>query len=182
MIIFFGPVGAGKSVQGELLAEKFGWKWLSTGQMFRTSEDPEVKQILASGELIDDQTTFGVVKEAFAREKDAERVILDGFPRTMPQAEWLLNDGNELGRNVAVVIAIDVSDETIVERLAGRGREEDTPEKIKRRMEIYRSNTNPILDYFGDHKVAVLHVKGEGSVEEIHAKIVDELKAKQLVG
>lgn len=182
MILLFGPVGAGKSVQGELLAKKFGWTWLSTGQMFRSSEDPEVKQILAAGELIDDETTYGVVQEAFGKEKDAEHIILDGFPRTMAQAAWLIGDVNGLGRTVRAVIALDVSDEEIITRLAGRGREEDTPEKITRRMEIYRASTNPILDYFADNGVEVAHVDGNHSVEDVHEEIVAALKEKQIVG
>ncbi|HEY1085115.1 MAG TPA: nucleoside monophosphate kinase [Candidatus Saccharimonadales bacterium] len=181
MILLFGPVGAGKSVQGELLAERFGWKWLSTGQMFRASEDEEVKKILASGELMDDQTTFGVVQEAFQKEKDANRVILDGFPRTMPQAQWLLSEESRLGREVAIVVALDVSDDVIIERLAGRGRAEDAPDKIKRRMEIYREQTNPILEYFSEHGVKLAHIDGDGGIEMIHERIVAALKSAEIV-
>lgn len=182
MILLFGPVGAGKSVQGEKLADRLGWKWLSTGQMFRASEDPEVKRILAAGELIDDETTYGVVQEAFAREGDAKRIILDGFPRTMPQAEWLESADNELGRDVALVLALEVSDEEITTRLAGRGRAEDTPEKIKRRMEIYRAETNPILEYLESQGVVVAHIDGEGTMDEIHERIMNVIREHTLAG
>ncbi|MCA9341347.1 nucleoside monophosphate kinase [Candidatus Saccharibacteria bacterium] len=180
MILLFGPVGAGKSVQGEILSEKLGWKWLSTGQMFRSSQDPEVKRILASGELIDDETTYGVVQEAFAHEQNASRIILDGFPRTMAQAEWLERPANGLGRNVALVLVLEVSDEEITNRLAGRGRIEDTPDKIKRRMEIYRADTNPILEYLESKDVVVERVNGEGSVNEINDRLVGVIKKYKL--
>lgn len=181
MILLFGPVGAGKSVQGELLAQRNGWQWLSTGQMFRASDDKKVKQILASGELIDDQTTFEVVQGAFAQKKDVARIVLDGFPRTMPQAEWLLDASNQLGRDVALVIVLEVPLEVIQERLAGRGRDEDTPDKIARRMEIYHQQTDPIVEYFDGKRVTIERVDGTGTIDEIHERIVAALRARGLM-
>ena len=181
MILLFGPVGAGKSVQGEKLAKRNGWRWLSTGQMFRASEDPEVKRVLAAGELIDDQTTFGVVEEAFGHEKTAERIVLDGFPRTTAQAEWLISDEQALGRKVALVVVLEVPLYVIQERLAGRGRDEDTPDKIARRMQIYHQQTDPILQYFADQNIDVAQIDGTGSIDEIHERIVAALQARGLM-
>lgn len=176
MIVFFGPVGAGKSVQGQMLAEKLGWQWLSTGQMFRDTANAEAKAILASGELMSDEKTFAVVNEAFADKQDAKRIILDGFPRTMPQAEWLINGDNQLGRSLAMVIALNISDDEILKRLSLRGRDEDAPDRIKRRMEIYRAETNPILGYFENHHVPVAHIDGDAEVEQVHQDILAAIK------
>ena len=91
MILLYGPTGAGKSVQGQMLAVRMGWKWLSTGQMLRDSKDPDVIRILKSGELVSDELTYEVFDRAIkdAKEKNYPRVIVDGFPRTKNQAEWL---------------------------------------------------------------------------------------------
>jgi len=181
MIIFFGPVGAGKSVQGQMLADKMGWSWLSTGQMFRESTNPDVIEILKSGELMSDEKTFLVVQEAFENHKDAKRVIVDGFPRTEPQAKWLFDEAGQLGREVAMVISLEVPDEEIYARLSSRGRDEDTPETVTRRMEIYRSAMKPITQLFEAHDVEIAQIDGTGTVEEIHERIYAAVKNSQAI-
>ncbi len=181
MIIFFGPAGAGKSVQGQMLAARMGWKWLSTGQMFRDSEDPEVKEILKTGELVSDEKTYQVVREAFEGSKDIDRLIVDGFPRTMTQAEWLMDEKNSLGRKVTMVIVLEVPESVIQERLNLRGREQDKPEIVARRMNIYRREMYPVLSYFADQGIKIVHLDGTGSVGKVHDKLMGELEASKLV-
>ena len=91
MILLFGPTGAGKSMQGQMLAVRQGWKWLSTGEMLRSSSDPEVIRLLKTGELINDELTYEVFTEAVADAKRRQfpNIIVDGFPRTKAQAAWL---------------------------------------------------------------------------------------------
>ena len=91
MILLFGPTGAGKSMQGQMLAVRQGWKWLSTGEMLRQSDDPEIIKILKSGELVSDELTYQVFEKAVqeARDKQYSNIIVDGFPRTKEQAAWL---------------------------------------------------------------------------------------------
>jgi adenylate kinase len=176
MIIFFGPAGAGKSVQGQMLAAREGWKWLSTGQMFRDSDDPEVQKILQTGELISDETTFDVVRGSLSDAREYDHLIVDGFPRTMNQAEWLMNEQSEFAHDVKMVVVLEVPDSTIYERLKLRGRVQDTPEIVARRMSIYRKEMYPVLGYFADKNIKVAHIDGTGSVGAVHDKIHAELE------
>ena len=88
MIVFFGPAGAGKSVQGQILAARHGWRWLSSGQLLRDSRDPEIMEQMRKGALVSTEQTNKVITEALDRAENIE-VILDGFPRKLDQAEWL---------------------------------------------------------------------------------------------
>lgn len=180
MIVFFGPAGAGKSVQGQMLAARLGWRWLSTGQMFRESDDPEVKEILKTGELISDEKTFDVVRRALSDAVDVKRLIIDGFPRTMVQAQWLMDDKNSLGRAVAMVVVLEVPESVIQERLQLRGRDQDKPEIVARRMNIYRQEMYPVLSYFADKGIKIVHLDGTGSVGQVHDKIMAELEYNEL--
>jgi adenylate kinase len=180
MIVFFGPAGAGKSVQGQMLAARLGWRWLSTGQMFRESDDPEVKEILKTGELISDEKTFDVVRHALNNSVDVKRLIIDGFPRTMAQAQWLMDDKNSLGREVAMVIVLEVPESVIQERLQLRGRAQDKPEIVARRMNIYRQEMYPVLSYFADKGIKIVHLDGTGTVGQVHDKIMAELEYNEL--
>ena len=180
MIVFFGPAGAGKSVQGQMLAARLGWQWLSTGQMFRESDDPEIKEILKTGELISDEKTYDVVREALGGAVDMKRFIIDGFPRTMAQAEWLMDNKNSLGRSVAMVIVLEVPESVIQERLQLRGRAQDKPEIVARRMNIYRQEMYPVLSYFADKGIKIVHLDGTGTVGQVHDKIVAELEYNEL--
>ncbi|MFZ2544825.1 MAG: nucleoside monophosphate kinase [Candidatus Saccharimonadales bacterium] len=181
MILLFGPAGAGKSVQGHMLAERLDWKWLSTGEMFRSSTDPEVKEILKTGALVSDEKTYTVVEEAFDKAKDFKRLIVDGFPRTHAQAEWLMGNHNTYGRQVEIVIVLEVPDSEILERLTQRGREQDTPEIVAERLDLYRRETDPIIGFFADRGIKIVQINGIGSVEDIHEKIVAEIQKNNLV-
>lgn len=171
MILFFGPPGSGKSIQGRLLVERNGWQWLSTGQMFRDSQDPEVLKRLATGELIDDDMTNRVVNEALESADDENRVVLDGYPRNTAQAEWLTSQLPQHDRHIRAVIVFDTPQEELIRRLAGRGRSEDTPEVIERRIGIYQKATRPVIDYYQQRDVPVMTVDAVGSVEEVHERI-----------
>ena len=180
MIIFFGPAGAGKSVQGQMLAAREGWKWLSTGQMFRDSSDKEVKDILKTGELVSDEKTYAVVREAYAKVKDVERLIVDGFPRTMDQAKWLMKEENSQGREVSMVVVLEVPESIIQDRLSLRGRDQDKPAIVARRMNIYRRQMYPVLGFFADKGIKIIHLDGTGTVGEVHDKIVSEIEHNKL--
>ena len=110
MIIFFGPTGAGKSVQGQMLGVRMGWKWLSTGEMLRASHDPEVIAVLQSGELVSDELTYEVFDSAIqdAKAKAYPNIIVDGFPRTKDQAEWLAEYMDKNDQKIDLVVALEV--------------------------------------------------------------------------
>src|ERR671933_3055320 len=102
MIVFFGPAGAGKSVQGQLLAARNGWRWLSAGQLLRDTHDIEVIKEMQSGQLVKTETVNKLMGEALRRAKNIDRVILDGFPRQLSQAKWLIETQPEHERSIAI--------------------------------------------------------------------------------
>lgn len=177
MILLFGPTGAGKSVQGQMLAVRMGWKWLSTGQMLRDSQDPEVIKVLKSGELVSDELTYEVFDKAIqdAKEKNYPRTIVDGFPRTKKQAEWLAGYLERTGEKIELVLAIEVPEAEIMNRLQKRARMEDTPETIARRMSIYRQKMYPVLGTFAEDGIRIVHLDGTGTAGAVHDKIFDEV-------
>ncbi|MGK2896193.1 MAG: adenylate kinase family protein [Candidatus Saccharimonadales bacterium] len=183
MILLFGPTGAGKSMQGQMLAARMGWKWLSTGEMLRDSNDPTVIQILKGGDLVSDGVTFEVFNRAVqdAKAKQYVNIIVDGFPRTKVQAEWLAMYLEKTGEKIDTVIVLEVPEGEIMSRLEKRHRMEDTPETIAKRMMIYRQKMYPILGTFAEDGVKVVHLDGTGTAGEIHDRIYTELETNGLV-
>jgi adenylate kinase len=181
MIVFFGPAGAGKSVQGQILAARQGWRWLSAGQILRDTHDPEIVQTMNDGKLISHGIIIRIMGEAIAKAGDIDQVILDGFPRELPQAEWLLNSKSDHGRDIGLVVVLEVPREELLKRLAIRGRIDDTPEAIDQRLAIYRQEMYPILGLFSDQHIPVVHIDGVGTVGEIHDRVYAELKSRNLV-
>ena len=171
MILFFGPPGSGKSVQGQLLVKRNGWQWLSTGELFRESKNPEVLERLATGELIDDNLTNSVVDEALDAIHSSIKIVLDGYPRNLAQVEHLVDYLSERGREVSCVVLFDVPREELIARLSGRGRAEDSPEVISRRLDIYEKKTKPVIEYYKEHHVPVVVVDGMGAVNDVHERI-----------
>lgn len=180
MIIFFGPAGAGKSVQGQILAAREGWRWLSAGQILRDTHDAEIIQIMHDGKLVPHELITRIMGEAISKSGDIDEVILDGFPREMPQAEWLVNSKTDHGRDISLVVALEVPREELLRRLAIRGRADDTPEAIDQRLAIYRKEMYPILGLMAENHIPVVHIDGVGNVGEIHDRIFAEIKDRGL--
>ncbi len=177
MILFFGPPGSGKSVQGELLVKRNGWYWLSTGELFRQSEDWEVLHRLATGELIDDELTNKVLDEAVRAVKGTGPIVVDGYPRNLQQVKWLEGYLPKVGRKIECVLVFEVPREELVARLSGRGRVEDTEAVINRRLDIYEDKTRPVIDYYRMTDVPVLTVDGMGPIAEVHERIYTAVEA-----
>jgi adenylate kinase len=171
MILFFGPPGSGKSVQGELLVKRNNWLWLSTGQLFRNSKNPEIHKRLATGELFDDELTNKVLEEALQGIDTKTTVILDGYPRNIDQARWLLDHLPNHGREIDCVIEFTVPEEELMRRLSDRGRAEDVREVIEKRLAIYHEKTTPVLDFLKDQNITVQTVDAHGTIEEVHQRI-----------
>jgi adenylate kinase len=182
MILLFGPTGAGKSMQGQMLAVRQGWKWLSTGEMLRASNDPEVIELLKAGELVSDELTYEVFEAAIkdAKEHNYPRVIVDGFPRTKEQAEWLSDYMEKTGETIELVVVLEVPESEIMSRLEKRARMEDTPETIAKRMNIYRQKMYPVLGTFAEDGVRIVHLDGTGTAGEVHDRLYAELEANGL--
>lgn len=180
-VVLVGPPGAGKGTQAIRLAESLGVPHISTGDLFRenlkqrTELGLAAQRFMDAGELVSDEVTVGMVAQRLA-EPDAESgFILDGFPRTVPQAdslaELLATDDAELD----AVVALEVPEEVVVARLLGRGRGDDTEDVIRRRQEIYREETRPLLRHYQSRLVTVDAV---GEVEEITERVLDALRTR----
>lgn len=181
MIIFFGPAGAGKSVQGQILAARYNWRWLSAGQLLRDTHDTEVIRKMASGELIDDKITLRIMGDAIKKAKDIDHVILDGFPRALEQAKWLIRSQPEHERSIGSVVILEVPRDEIIRRLQLRGRADDTADAIEERLRQFRQEIYPILNYFTEQGIHIAHIDGTGTVGQIHDRIVEELASCSLV-
>jgi adenylate kinase len=163
-----------------MMAARHGWRWLSSGQMLRDAADPAILAELKTGRLIDDSTINQIVFQAIDSAQtcqDIERVILDGYPRKVSQAQALTAHQQELcDRNgVSMCLVLELPKAEIMRRLALRGRAEDEPTAIERRLQIHRSEIYPILDYFNELNVPIAHVDGLGTVGEVHDRIEAEL-------
>ncbi|NTW61100.1 nucleoside monophosphate kinase [Candidatus Saccharibacteria bacterium] len=181
MIIFFGPAGAGKSVQGQVLAARQNWRWLSAGQLLRDTRDDEVLKLQKEGKLVPSDKIDKIVGDALKRSKDIDRVILDGFPRQLDQAKWLIENQPEHGRSIGLVVVLEVPRSEIIRRLRIRGRVDDTVEIIDARIKQYRQEMYPILSYLADQGVNIVHIDGVGTVGQIHDRIMEEIVAFKLV-
>ena len=180
MIVFFGPAGAGKSVQGQMLAARNGWRWLSAGQLLRDTRDPELFAQMQTGGLVDPSKVNQLMGEAIKRSANIDRVILDGFPRSMPQAKWLVDSESHHGRDIKLVVVLEVPKSELLKRLEVRGRADDTPEAIDQRMKIYRTEMYPILSYLTEEGINIVHIDGTGTVGQVHDRIMEELSAHNL--
>lgn len=180
MIVFFGPAGAGKSVQGQLLSARHGWRWLSMGQLLRDSKDPELLKVMSTGALVDPNITNNIMNHAIERSANIDQLILDGFPRNMENAQWLVENKSSHGRDIALVVVLEVPKSELLKRLAIRGRADDTPEVIDERLRIYRQEMYPILSYFTEQGVNITHIDGVGTVGQVHDRIDDELAGHNL--
>jgi adenylate kinase len=180
MIVFFGPAGAGKSVQGQMLAARNGWRWLSAGQLLRDTHDLELIKQMQTGKLVDPERVNELMGEAIRRSTNISRVILDGFPRQLNQAQWLIDNKSHHGRDIQLVVVLEVPKSELLKRLEVRGRIDDTPDAIDERLKIYRTEMYPILSYLTEQNVNIVHIDGVGTVGQVHDRIMEELEAHTL--
>ncbi|RKQ61888.1 adenylate kinase [Thermovibrio guaymasensis] len=180
-VVFLGPPGAGKGTQAVRIAEKYNVPHISTGDILRAAvkEGTELGQLAKSymdrGELVPDEVIIGIIRERLSQPDIRERgFILDGFPRTLKQAEALDQLLSELNMPLDRVIYLNVDDEEIVKRLLARGRADDTEEVIRNRLKVYREQTAPLIDYYAE-KCLLAEIYGVGEIDEITKKIEEAL-------
>ena len=176
MIILFGPPGSGKSVQGQLLAARHNWRWLSTGQVLRDLHDKEVMDQMEAGKLVHNKIVYRGLITALSRAQDVERVVLDGFPRDVEQAQWLIAALPEHQRSIKAAMVIEVPYEEVLRRLNIRGRFDDEEDAIRRRYHDYVGMVDDITDFLKTERIPVVVVDGVGDVEDIHHRIDRELE------
>jgi adenylate kinase len=174
VIVIMGPQGSGKGTQARLLAEHLNGVTFSSGDLWRQSADPDLRERQAKGVLAKSDVIIGLVGD-FMRSVPADRVIVtDGFPRLQPEAEWLLETLPSLNRELQAVIVLMVPREESVKRLLLRAKHEertdDTPQTINQRLDIYESDTQQVIQMWRS-KGLLNEVDGMGSVEEIAERI-----------
>lgn len=168
-------------MQGQILAARHGWRWLSSGQLLRDSRDPEIIEQMRTGALVSSDQINEVIADALERARDIDRVILDGYPRKLEQARWLTKTQSRHERAIGLAVVLEVPRAELEKRLTVRGRVDDTAEAIEERLSIYRQEIYPILSYLTEQKVKIAHIDGTGTVGQVHDRIEAELEALKIV-
>lgn len=177
-IVLLGPPGAGKGTQATVLAQKLGVPHVSTGDLFRanigegTQLGQEAKKYLDAGDLVPSEVTNRMVEERL-REPDAqEGFMLDGFPRTVGQAEALSGILERLDSKLDAVLEFVIDEDVVAGRMLERGRDDDTEDVIRNRLRVYHDETAPLLDHY---RAIAVKVDAQGSVDEINARAMAAL-------
>lgn len=189
-ILLIGPPGAGKGTQAALLAQHFGIPAISTGDIFRENvrnETPlglEAKAFMDRGEYVPDSLTNALVRHRLNQEDAVAGFLLDGYPRTIDQVEELDDILEETEKKLDVVVQLTADSEELLRRLSGRaqelGRSDDTPEVIKRRLDVYEEQTAPLIDIYASRSL-VAKVNGLGEIPDVTNRIIEVLDARGLV-
>lgn len=177
-VVLLGPPGAGKGTQAAILSEKLGVPHISTGDLFRanigqgTPLGVEAKRYLDAGELVPSELTNRMVKSRVSEPDAANGFLLDGFPRTVDQAEALEGILAELNVGLDAVLEFQIAEDVVVERMLARGREDDKEDVIRNRLRVYREETAPLLTHY---KKILVTVDAIGEVDEINARAMAAL-------
>ena len=178
-LVIFGRQGAGKGTQSQHIVDTFGVVHVSTGDMLRaaiaakTEMGLAAQKIMDAGGLVDDDTMYGIVSERLAESDILERgVLLDGFPRNTAQCEELVRILGDRSIDAAVNLEVPVAE--VTSRMLARGRDDDTPEAIAKRLDLYESETRPLLQWFDDRDLLVV-VDGLGTEDEVFGRVREAL-------
>jgi len=174
-IVFIGPPGAGKGTQAERLVQTYDLAHLSTGDMLRAARDAqtevgrEAETYMSAGKLVPDEVIVRIIAERLEQPDCQKGYLLDGFPRTVGQAEALDEMLAGKGTPLDVVLELKVPEEELFQRLAGRGRADDTPEVIRQRLSSYREQTEPVLAYYSERGM-LQSIDGTGTIDDVFAR------------
>jgi adenylate kinase len=212
-LVLVGAPGAGKGTQAKFVAEHFNVPAISTGDIFRaniaakTELGRKAKGFMDAGDLVPDEVTIGIVRDRLSRDDTAGGFLLDGFPRTLAQAEALRDMLDDLGTPLDVVLELQVDDDEVVRRLSGRRtcrqcghvwhlefdppkeegvcdidggelfqRDDDQPETIRRRLEVYTEQTEPLVGFY-ENAGLLRSITAQGAVDEITERAIAALEA-----
>lgn len=183
-IVIFGAPGSGKGTQSKMIVERYGFDYISTGDMLRQaiSQGSELgrtaKEYIDRGQLVPDDLIVRLIADFLDGKHGSKGVIFDGFPRTIKQAEALKTMLNERGTDIHILLDLQVEDDELVARLLERGkisgRSDDNPETIKARLDVYHTQTAPLATYYiGEGKHVA--IKGVGQIEDIFERIAEAI-------
>jgi adenylate kinase len=184
-VLLLGPQGSGKGTQARLVAQDYGLPQIATGDMLRaaiaagTELGQQVKPILDSGRLVPDDLMVELIRERLSEPDAGDGFVLDGFPRTLAQAEALDDMLDEIGRELDVIMEFQLDEETAIQRMLGRaaeeGRADDTPEVMRKRLELYREMTLPVVEHYrATGKLVGIHA--DRSIEDVYAEVQQALE------
>jgi adenylate kinase len=187
-IVLVGPPGVGKGTQAGRIVDRFGGVHIATGDILRSNADRGTQlgrtasRYMDRGELVPDEVIIDMVLERLGEEDCAGGFVLDGFPRTVPQAEALGMRLDELGRPLDVVVSLEAGEDELRRRLAARAEEQDRAEDddegaIRRRLELFDRETEPLLDFY-DGQGLLVSVQAEGDVDEVTARVAAALDGR----
>ncbi|MEB3272982.1 MAG: adenylate kinase [Prochlorothrix sp.] len=178
-LIFLGPPGAGKGTQAAIVAEQLRLAHISTGDILRaavregTPLGQEANSYMSRGDLVPDSVVLGLVKEALQNiTPDQKGWILDGFPRNESQAKALDDILQGIGQSSDCAINLDVADDILIQRLLNRGRQDDTEEVVRNRLQVYRDQTAPLIDFY-QSRSHLVSIDGNAAVETVTHRIQD---------
>ena len=179
-MVLLGPPGSGKGTQAALLAERLGVPEISTGDMIRAAIASgnelghRVEQIVSSGDLVDDDTMGRIVRSRLAEEDARDGFLLDGYPRTLPQALTLEAILEGAQRSLGGAILFDVPEDKLVERLLHRGRDDDREDVIRHRLAIYREQIEPLIERYREQGL-LIEIDGDSSIDRVAAATLTAL-------
>lgn len=172
MIILTGVAGSGKSSQGKILADEHGYAWISTGEILRVLVIGKRRQEMLQGKLLSDEEMIAILDKVFELIDTDQEFVLDGFPRTIPQADWLLDQVHKGRFKLSGVVHLQASEEVVHARLRARGRQDDNEDAIKKRFDEYRAVTLPIIEHFRQEGVPVCDIDASQEPRVVHDAIL----------
>ena len=171
MILLMGLPGSGKGTQGKMLADEKGLHLISTGELLRMYITGERRQRMLEGEFLDDQEMIELLQKVLDGFTDSKDIVLDGFPRTTVQAQWLLEQQAAGKLSIDHIVYLKASHEAVKSRLMARGRLDDKEDVIERRFHDYEGLTQPVIDWFKEQGMPVHEIDGEGTAAEVHEDV-----------
>ncbi|WP_433713511.1 adenylate kinase [Nocardia sp. CA-084685] len=177
-LVLLGPPGAGKGTQADLLSDKLGVPHISTGDLFRTNitaQTPlgrEAQKYIDAGDLVPSDVTNRMVEARVAEPDAANGFVLDGYPRTVDQADALEKILADMDKKLDAVLCFVVPEDTVVARMMARGRKDDNEDVIRNRLRVYREETEPLLEHYDG---LVVSVDGVGEIDEVNARALRAL-------
>lgn len=172
MIILMGVAGSGKSMQGKILADEHGYAWISTGEILRVLVTGKRRQEMLQGKLLSDEEMINLMDKVLDLIDTKQEFVLDGFPRTVPQTDWLLKQVKEARFELSAVIHLAASEEVVQSRLLDRARPDDTKEAIAERFREYRAVTVPIIAHLKDMGARVCDIDASQDIRHVHDAIL----------